>query len=189
LVSKKKREDVETSSLFSKQKPKTKSKEMKYLFVLLLISSCYSHKIAYKDLNKVMAHYPEMVAVKTRQWFPCGEFVIYDTIEKVRWTTFVDSINPIINRIIDTTIVDSCQEKIRVIRILKTKLIDKPVVTKTIKIIDSACIRENQYLIDNEKKLNALIIKEKDKYSSALKVSIWLLVLLILSLIFNFIKR
>lgn len=56
---------------------------MKYLFALILLSSCYTAKKAEKQLGKAIQEFPAMAAEKTRDRFPCittAETVRTDTV-------------------------------------------------------------------------------------------------------------
>lgn len=44
---------------------------IKYLIILIILSSCYTQKKAEEQTDKAHDKYPAMVAKKTRSWFPC----------------------------------------------------------------------------------------------------------------------
>ena len=49
---------------------------MKYIPLLFLLASCYTSKVAEKQLNNAYAKHPEIVAKKTSSWFPCGWAIV-----------------------------------------------------------------------------------------------------------------
>jgi lysozyme family protein len=180
---------------------------MKYLLIILLLASCYSVKKAENQIDKVYNNYPEVVAKKTSIWFPCGATIqSIDSTDLNNYIKQVDSLNSVVNSltIFDTlpeiiytkdckeykAIIDSLQARINKAKqvIIKIKTIaSKPaIVTKTILISDTAKL----YFLNSEiVKYRELADKYEGKYQFWLKVCLWGLIALIISLIINFIKR
>jgi hypothetical protein len=180
---------------------------MRYLLIILLFTSCYSYKKANNQLDKAYKHYPEIVAQKTSNWFPCGwQVKDIDSSEMVDYLKRVDSINKLVNVItcFDTipeiiytkeckqyeAIIDSLQARINQVKKVITKvntIVSKPViVTKTVLVTDTAKL----YFLNSEiVKYRELSDKYQNKYQFWLKVCLWALIALIISLLINFIKK
>ncbi len=180
---------------------------MKYIvLILLFFSSCYSSKNAENDIDKAHRKYPELVAKKSSEWFPCGWQVIkIDELDKKTADSLFNSLNENVIILSDTiekiiritdTIID--YKKIELIRqqLLKSKSIidglkvqlqkQPPIVYRSIQVQDSARI----YYLDselNESKRNE--IRYRNKYENLLKISIWLIIALGISLFINFYKK
>lgn len=180
---------------------------MKYIvLILLFFSSCYSGKKAENDIDKAHRKYPDLVAKKSSEWFPCKlQIIKLDELDKKTADSIINNLNEKvivlsdtiekIIRITDTIIDCSKLESIRQ-QLLKSKSIiddlkkqlqkQSPVVYRSIKIEDSARI----YYLDselNEAKKNEL--RYRNKYENLLKISIWLIIALGISLFINFYKK
>jgi len=160
---------------------------MRYLVLVIFLMGCYSQKKASRQLTKVDAHYPELVAKKAELLYPTK--ITTDSVYLVKWR---DSIIDIIIKEIDTlrlidTIYTNCDiYKTRTNNLLeKLKLSYKTIPSKIVTITDSA----KNYLYQS--KINSLEInvnKYRLKYESWLKVTICILILLIISLIVHILR-
>lgn len=173
---------------------------MRYLFILFFFASCYTAKQAEKDIDKAQAKFPEVVAKKSSQYYPCGWLVMdMDSSEKVKWSTFVDSINNVIYRYkIDTIVeVKDCTESNKLLKKkikeqsefidgLQLALNNVPVIEKYVLIQDSAKMKLKQVEIDN---LNSLVVKNEKTLNQRTSILIWALILFIVSLILHIIRK
>ena len=160
---------------------------MKYLVLVIFLMGCYSQKKASRQLTKVDAHYPALVARKAELLYPAK--ITTDSVYLVKWR---DSIIDIIIKEIDTlrlidTIYTNCDiYKTRTNNLLeKLKLSYKTIPPKIVTITDSA----QNYLYQS--KINSLEInvnKYRLKYESWLKVTICILILLIISLVVQILR-
>lgn len=178
---------------------------MRYIFFALILCSCYTPKMAERQLNKAKINHPEVVAKKASEWFPCitsGESI--DSSEIKQWMHIIDSINNEIQFQIDTIeiikrdtinqkdsiayriIMERYKSSQNVINALKASLSTKqPVVYKTRIVIDSAKFESlaSENIVLKEKKEQYQL-----KYERYLKICLWLLVLCTISVIINIIK-
>jgi len=181
---------------------------MKYIVLLTLFffASCYTSKNAEKDIEKAHQKYPELVAKKSSEWFPSGwQIIKLDEKDKRiadslfgelngRVIILSDTIEKLIEHT-DTIINCAGIDRIREQLIQSKKIIDglkikmqkpTPVVYRSIKIQDSARI----YYLDSQlKETKKNEIRYRNKYENLLKLSIWLIIALGLSLFFNFYKK
>jgi cell fate (sporulation/competence/biofilm development) regulator YmcA (YheA/YmcA/DUF963 family) len=167
---------------------------MRYVFLLLILTGCYTSKKAEKDINKAQLSYPEIVAKKCSEIYPCKiEPVRIDSFEITRWLLRVDSINTI-EQIVDTiTYVTDCnplKQKLKdankLIDYLKKTLNEPvPVEYRFIEITDTAKLFHLNSMIE---KYRSDKDKYQQKYQDFLKLSIWLIVILCISLLYNFKK-
>ena len=171
----------------------------KYLIVAILICSCYTTNKAKKNLDKAKIHYPELVAKKTSEWFPCD--VIIDSSEKIHWYYKVDTLIRYVNNETDTIrmiLKDSpsryyngCDDIKRqlykadkLINHLKNQVLISPVVYYRT-VVDSA---RNVYLSGELDKSNAKLEGYRVKYERGMRINIWLLAILTLSILINVFK-
>ena len=173
---------------------------MRYLYLLLLFASCYSAKQAEKDIDKAQAKFPEVVAKKSSQYYPCGWMVVeLDSTEKIKWSTYVDSINNVIYRYKIDTIVEikDCTESNKMLKKkikeqsefidgLQFALNNVPVIEKYVVVQDSAKMKLKQFEIDN---LNSLVVKNQKTLNQRTSILIWALILFIVSLILHIIRK
>lgn len=169
----------------------------KYFFIILFFCSCFSEKKAERDINKIQIFYPELLAKKTSEFYPCINQTIkidstkdsvYKQIEiQIKNTT--DTIQKIINEI--DTIKDVSK-----INYYKKKLIEAngfieglqqtlqrqvPYIERTIKVTDTAL----------QKQLDGLIKDYNDyrlRYERLMKILLWVTIALSVSIIINIIK-
>jgi hypothetical protein len=155
----------------------------KYFILLFLLASCYSVKVANKQLSKAQETYPEATAKKCALWYPCEPFkAVSDSSEYKLWIHQVDSLNDLK---IDTLI------KFDTVKLVTNCL---NIVTKYRDIIRKyPVIHDTIYKIDNAKLIsmtierdNALVERAKYevKYKVFLKISFWLLLFLILIIVY-----
>lgn len=157
---------------------------MKYLLICTLLFSCYTPKKAEKELNKAITNYPELSAKITRDAFPCTDLKS-DTL--VMWqdsVIFVDCPDysyPKRDTIIKVNILtNTVTKKVKVPVTIPAKTL---YITKTVE--DSAKILLAQAAKD--KTVEALREME-DKNDTKKSVIWWLIILLLLSLGFNYLQ-
>jgi len=181
---------------------------MKYIMIISLffLSACYTSKNAEQDIEKAHQKYPELVAKKNSEWFPSGWQVLkLDEKDKHiadslfnelngRVIILSDTIEKLINQT-DTIINCAGIDRIKQQLIQSKKIIDglkiqlqksPPVVYRSIKIQDSARI---YYLNSQLNEANKNELRYRNKYEQLLKISIWLIIALGISLFFNFYKK
>jgi len=159
----------------------------KHYYLLLLcvvLSSCYSSQKANKQLNKAQLSYPELVAKKSAEWYPCktGK-IITDSSELNRWIEQINTIDTVYKTLADTTIISSdCPKALIKYKYLLKKL---PSIHDTIIIESTAKESALQLQLDAK-------IKECDKVKGHYISSIWFIVvallLLIISILIKFFK-
>ena len=138
---------------------------MRYLIILLLLSSCYGPKKADKQLSKALHRYPDKVATIARDSFPC--IPVTDTV------TVSDTLSEFIEVIIpcDTLILtDSVWTKI-----VQNKYITLPqkVITRTITlpaIRDSASV----FLCESKLRKSAQTITSLEKKVTRKTWELWI---------------
>ena len=138
---------------------------------VLLLSSCYSAKKAEKDINKAKLNYPEVVAEKFADWFPCDTVtIIRDSMTFKEWVNEIHSFDTIIDTI---RIREKCPELLIKYREIVKRV---PPIHDTIKIKDRT-------------ELNALSLKYealKKEHESNLKLTTklsWVALFLLLILL------
>jgi len=180
---------------------------MRYLLFLFLIMGCYTSHKAEKDLDKAQIKYPNIVAQKTSKWYPCGIIATsIDSSEIIGWGKTLDSISYVIKNdtinIVevkekdckDSVLIKKYNDRLKVamassrniISSLQKLLNKKPTIVKTIYIKDSATIYQLQTELNNIKKGKDEYQKKAEK---GLKIIIFLIIALALSLLYNFIRR
>lgn len=180
---------------------------MKKLLMILLVTtmmnSCYTSNKANKDIKKAFINYPELVAKKTSEWFPCDiQILKVDSIDNIKSDSIIDDLNNRIQNIHDTinNIIyraDSVKSKLQIKKIQKELMIannlinelkqSKPVfIYRSIKVEDSARIYYLDYELNETKKSE---LNYRNKQEQLLKICIWLIIALGVSLFFNFKKK
>jgi hypothetical protein len=170
------------------------------ILLVVLLSSCYSQKIANRQLNKAYIYHNGLTAQKFSQWFPCETLQI-DSSEKIQYIYKTDTLlkyilteTEPINRILQDTLIryyngcDSLKKELRrgknLIDHLTEQIKIKPIVYyKTI--VDSA---RNVSLQTQLNEANAELKKKSNNYLISLWFIIGLLIALIISLLINFFK-
>ncbi len=171
----------------------------KYVIIILMLCSCYTPNKARKNLDKAKIHYPEIVAKKSSEWFPCD--VTIDSSEKTHWyyktdtlIRYVDNESDTIRMILKDTLFryyNGCDNVMRqlkkanfLISHLKNQVLISPIVYyKTV--VDSA---RNVYLSGELDKSNTKLEVYRRKYEKSTTISFWLLALLTLSILINIFK-
>ena len=159
---------------------------VKYFIFLFLLTSCYSVKVANKQLNKAQETYPEATAKKCALWYPCEPFkAVSDSSEYKLWIQQVDSLNSLkidtlikFDTVVNIRLVKDCQKIVTKYRDVIRKY---PIIHDTIFKIDNAklisiTIERDKALIDRA--------KYEVKYKVFLKISFWLLLFLILIIVY-----
>jgi hypothetical protein len=158
---------------------------MKHLIIILLLSSCYSQKLAEKSINKAKINYPDLVAKKSSEWFPCDTIVKKDSTEYIKWIKKIDTLNQIqLDTIIDTLV--KFKESQKLVFKYRTLLKTLPVIHDTIKLKNTA---KESYLIGQFESKNKEWQKLNKDYKNSLKVIIWLFVMLLLFGLVLYIKK
>ena len=158
----------------------------KYFIFLFLLTSCYSVKVANKQLNKSQETYPEATAKKCALWYPCESFkAVSDSSEYKLWIQQLDSLNQFkidslikFDTVVNIRLVTDCQKIVTKYRDVIRKY---PIIHDTIFKIDNAklismTIERDKALIDRA--------KYEVKYKVFLKISFWLLLFLILIIVY-----
>lgn len=161
---------------------------MKYLFALILLSSCYTAKKAEKQLDKAIAEYPAMAAEKTRDRFPC-----ITTAETVR----TDTVYELIDVECPPSGIDTFKT---VITVPDTVYKDRLTILKAGKqtvYIPAKTVTVTKYIEDSAKIFLAIKDKEKavkeyedehDRRKSLLMWFWWLLLAFIVSLVLHYLR-
>lgn len=159
---------------------------MKYLFAILILSSCYSAKKAEKQLNKAITEFPAMAAEKTRDRFPCittAETIRTDTVYELMEVECPENeFKTVYSRITDTLYKD----RVTVLKQGKQVVYVPGKSTTVTKVIeDSAKI----YLAEDKvKSLQAVVSELEAKNSGKRSLIWWLIILLILSIGGNYLQ-
>ena len=149
---------------------------MKYLIPILFLFSCNSVKKAGRQLNRIYANNPEIIASKTRSWFPCIPVEVKrDSTKYVAFLSHIDTLLKV------DTISEKCPERQVLIK-YKEILKRPPAVHDTIKIKDLS----NEAIIGD---LSAQNSKLKDIIAKGQKWIISLLIALCVSIIAHFIRK
>lgn len=145
----------------------------KYVIIIItLLFGCYTPKMAEKSLNKAFIKHPEIVAQKTRIWFPCI-ITQNDTITKSD-TSFIE-----LNCPNDTTKRDTIYLNGKTKIITNSKIIALP--SKTIYVTKFVKDSANEYLIQsNINQYKKDVEKYKHRYHLFLKFSLILLLIIII---------
>lgn len=180
---------------------------MRYLLFLFLIMGCYTSRQAEKDLDKAQIYYPNIVAQKTAKWYPCGIIATsIDSSEIIGWGKTLDSISYIIKNdtinivevrekdCSDSILIKKYNDRLKIamsssrniISSLQKLLSNKPTITKTIYIKDSAAIFELQNQLNIARQGRDDYQKKAER---GLKIIIFLIIALALSLLYNFIRK
>ena len=166
---------------------------MKKIFILLLLSGCYTAKKADQQVTKAQLYHPEVVAKKAALWYPCKPLSTgIDSSEYKEWLLQMEELNNFYASIIpdsvqiyqvvkDTILVEKIKQVQKEIIMLKSS----PPVIKTITLIDSAGNYNKQQNIDRLQKA----YNDEDKKNGDLKeVLLWLVIALAVSVIINIIQ-
>jgi hypothetical protein len=167
---------------------------MKYLPILFLIFGCYTQKKATKQVNKTQLEYPEVIAQKCKDLYPC-KIISYkkDSSEYFEFMRAIDDLNNFYLSsigvksdtvtMLDTILVyRNCPKAIIKYRELIKNV---PAIHDTVKIIDEA---ELFVLSSQIKTLQDKVSKTNEKRIKTIWFSVWILFALLILLIVNFLK-
>jgi len=173
---------------------------MRYLFLIILLSGCYTAQKADRQMNKAYVYHKALTAQKFSEWFPCETLQI-DSSDKIEYIYKTDTLlkyilreSEPINRILRDTIVryyngcDSLKKELKrakgLIEHLTYEIQLKPIVYyKTI--VDSA---RNVSLQNQLNQANEELKKRNKNYVMSLWWIIGLMIALLLSILLNFKK-
>jgi len=155
-------------------------KKLLMIAVTIMMSSCYTSKMAKKDINKAYENHPETVAAFAHDKFPCKETAI-DSIIKTEYQ-YIEIKCPDQaeqSQVIDTIYLTKPSMPKTYI-MYKDKFVAIPSTTKTItKIVrDSSC----EILLRKNVESSTLLVSKIGKQADWIK---WLLILLAISFIGN----
>jgi len=149
-----------------------------YIVSILLLSGCYSAKKAERDINKAKVNYPEVVAEKFADWFPCDTVTItHDSIQFKEWVNEIHSFDTIIDTI---RLKEKCPDLLVKYRQIIKRV---PPIHDTIKILDKADITALSI------KYEALKKEHESNLKLTTKLSWFALFLLIILLIIAILKK
>jgi len=161
---------------------------MKYYLLVfcLFVCSCYSEQKANRQLNKAQEIYPKLTAKKSALWYPCEPIkAVSDSIQYKLWLNEIDSLNQLkidtlikFDTVVKYSLFTDCQKIVTKYRQVINKL---PAIHDTIIKIDNAKI----FSITAERDTAIRSATEfETKYKVFLKISFWLFLFLILTIIY-----
>jgi len=153
------------------------------IFITFFLLGCYTQKKAERSLNKAQINYPEIVAQKSSLWYPCERFK--GTSDSSEYKVFIKQIDTLNQLKIDTiykldTLVKlkKCQDLVTKYRTIYKNI---PAIHDTIIMVSSADKYTIQYL-QNERE------EAHKRYDRSMKLNIWLLIALVVSILMHFFK-
>jgi PBP1b-binding outer membrane lipoprotein LpoB len=156
------------------------------IFSIFFLLGCYTQKKAEKSLNKAQINYPELVAEKSALWYPCERFK--GTSDSTAYKVFIKQIDTLNQLKIDTItkldtfvnvkLVKDCQEIVWKYRRIYTKL---PAIHDTVIMVSTADKYTIKYL-ENDRE------ESHKRYDRSMKLNIWLLIALMISILMHFFK-
>lgn len=165
---------------------------MRYFLLLLLLSSCYTEKKAERNIDKAQYKFPEVVAKKSAQYYPCDKQILrIDTCELVYYKETIDSIDRIIEKLRIDTFKDckSIRSKLvksnQVISQLQGIIKNRPPIVRTVLVHDTAKLK---YLYSEIEKEKVKIEEYRSKYEFNFKIILWFAIALIISILIHFFK-
>jgi len=157
------------------------------IFSIFFLLGCYTQKIAERSLNKAQINYPELVAEKSALWYPCERFK--GTSDSTAYKVFIKQIDTLNQLKIDTItkldtfvnvkLVKDCQEIVWKYRRIYTKL---PAIHDTVIMVSTADKYTIKYL-ENDRE------ESHKRYDRSMKLNIWLLIALIISILLHLFKK
>lgn len=165
---------------------------MRFLLLLLLLSSCYTEKKAERNIDKAQYRFPEVVAKKSAQYYPCESQILrIDTCELVYYKETIDSIDRIIEKLRIDTFKDCKSIRLKLVKSnqvisqLQGIIKNRPPIVRTILVQDTAKLKYLYSEIEKEK-----VKKEeyRDKYEFNFKIILWFAIALIISILIHFFK-
>ena len=154
------------------------------IFILVFFASCYSVKKAEKQINRAYINYPELLADRCGNLYPCIPYERKsDSTKYVAFLSYVDTLLQIKrDTIIDTIFLDKfCPERKILIK-YRDLLKYVPAIHDTIKIKDMSCEAIRGDLLAQNSKL-------RDNIAKCQKWIISLLIALCVSIILHFIRK
>lgn len=168
----------------------------RFIYLSVFIVGCYSVKKATKDLNKAHDRYPEVVAKKTSEWYPCIPLQTKsDSSQYKQWLRSFDSISALyfgaISQLPDTF-------NIEIHDTIREKCLDKKTIMKYREVLKNMpAIHDTIYKLDSSR--NFVVAKQKEdceqdrlsimkKYLRYKDYLLWALFIMFLSIIFNIIQ-
>lgn len=148
---------------------------------------CYTQKKAEKSLNKAQINYPELVAEKSALWYPCERFK--GTSDSSQYKVFIKQIDTLNQLILDTIykldtlvnikLVKDCQEIVWKYRTIYKNI---PAIHDTVIMVSTADKYTIKYL-ENERE------ESHKRYDRSMKLNIWFLIALIVSLLIHIFRK
>ena len=121
------------------------------LVSLVLLSSCYTMQKANKQLNKAQLNFPELVAKKSAEWFPCKTGKISsDSSDYLQWIEQLNTIDTIYS--IDT-IISTKTDTLKVVKDCPKALV------KYKQLIKQAPAIHDTFVIENDAKIASLTLQ------------------------------
>lgn len=168
----------------------------KYIYLSIFIVGCYSVKKATKDLNKIHEYYPEVVAKKSMEWYPCIPLQIKsDSTQYKEWLRSFDSINNLyfglMSQLPETL-------NIEIHDTVKEKCLDKQAIIKYREVIKKMpSIHDTMYKLDSSR--NFVLMKDKEdcesnrlailnSYLEFKSYLLWAIILLCISIVLNILQ-
>lgn len=158
-----------------------------FLITFFLIVGCYTQKKAEKSLNKAQINYPELVAEKSSLWYPCSQFK--GTSDSSQYKVFIKQIDTLNQLILDTIckldtvvnikLVKDCQDIVWKYRTIYKNI---PAIHDTVIMASTADKYTIQYL-QNERE------EAHKRYDRSMKLNIWFLIALIVSLLIHIFRK
>jgi hypothetical protein len=161
---------------------------MKYYLLVfcLFVCSCYSEQKANRQLNKAQEIYPKLTAKKSALWYPCEPIkAVSDSSQYKAWLNEIDSLNQLkidtlikFDTVVKYSLFTDCQKIVTKYRQVINKL---PAIHDTIIKIDNAKIFS--ITVERDSAIRSATEFET-KYKVFLKISFWLFLFLILTIIY-----
>ena len=155
--------------------------------ISFFLMGCYTQKKAEKSLNKAQINYPELVAEKSALWYPCERFK--GTSDSSQYKVFIKQIDTLNQLILDTIykldtlvnikLVKDCQEIVWKYRTIYKNL---PAIHDTVIMVSNADKYTIKYL-ENERE------ESHKRYDRSMKLNIWFLIALIVSLLIHIFRK
>jgi hypothetical protein len=165
---------------------------MRYIFILIFLASCFTERKAENQIDKAQYKFPEVVAKKSAQYYPCGKQLLrIDTCEIIEYRETIDSIDRIVERLRIDTFKDCKSVRLKlvksnqVIKQLREIIKNRPPIVRTILVEDTAKLKFLYSEINKEKSKKE---EYQVKYESMSKYTLWFAIALIISLLIHFFK-
>lgn len=159
------------------------------ILIIFFLLGCYGPKKANKQLNKAQINFPEIVAEKSQLWYPCERFK--GTSDSSQYNSFVKQIDSLNRLKLDSIFIyDTLQKFDTIVKLKKCQdIITKyktlyktiPAIHDTVIMVSTAEKYTIKYL-ENERE------DAHKRYDKSMKLNIWLLVALIVSILMHLFK-